>query len=34
MSEEIRINFEKLEQFCTNIFIKVGVSKKDAFISP
>jgi len=31
MSKEIRVDFEKLRQFCTNIFIKVGLSKKHAF---
>lgn len=32
MSEEIKVKYEKLRQFCINIFIKVGLSKEDAFI--
>jgi LDH2 family malate/lactate/ureidoglycolate dehydrogenase len=31
MSEEIRVNIENLRQLCTNIFIKAGLSKDDAF---
>jgi len=30
MSEEIKVNYKKLNKFCTNIFIKAGLSKEDA----
>lgn len=31
MDEEIKVNYKKLIKFCTNIFIKAGLSKDDAF---